>query len=418
MKNKTQLRGADNQKRQGVISFDICRAEYERELNMSPQEKTKEHSKRKARRTANKIAFCLTSALGVAGLALWAFFVAWDIFGRGMPLYVLIPVGIGGMAVCLYVAVVLHELGHLAFGSIGGMKFKSIYFPFLSVREVNGKMSAKMEKRLSYLGANEMYPSADAHPYKAFLWMVAGGPVGSLLTLAASIVILALAPYINDYLVVLFGIPAPLLFWHFWENAYPYSVNGMNTDGMQFYSAVSGKPESEIIVNTMLIQKHYVQGYSPAEVPVEYPEGFPVRAVEDPNYAVILNNRYLKALDDGSVSEIRRENARIRAEIPFLADVFAEQMIPDIFFDSLFVCQDHDFVTMHRQAVFNRLNEDDSVCSCRIRGYYYLYCGDFDCALEEVAKGRSLADSYSLKGIAKMELKLLDQLEELALKNK
>ncbi|MBP5308762.1 MAG: hypothetical protein J6Z34_06475 [Clostridia bacterium] len=359
----------------------------------------------------SRILYIFLLLAGFFGFAVWCVFSAITIFSA-VPWYVFVPLFISGLAFTVYAGIVLHEAGHLVFGLFAGMKFKELRIPFFIIRSSNGRIKVFFNVKNSFLGSCEMYPSGSGIPYpKAFAWEAFGGLAGSFTALSVSVLFLILTPFISAYPVILFGFAAPFLYVILLENAFPAEVNGARTDGGQLLEILRKTPSSQVLVSVLTAQACYRAGKAPSELPYELLFNVPQIPENDSNYALLLNNRYLYALDCGDISALKDAHLRIRDVLPNLPEVYAEQLICDIFFDSLFTFPDDEFVKVNKNAVFKTLDADDDVNSCRIRGYYYLRAGDTAKAFAEIEKGRSLARIYPMPGIAKMELRLISELE-------
>ena len=359
-----------------------------------------------------KILYVILLFGGVGGFIAWGIVNAIYAVKGGLSIPLAVFAAILGAVVYGYLSVVLHELGHLVFGLIGGMKFKSIRFPFFAVTEVNGKLKARFTKKAFFLGLCEMYPSTDSSPAKAFAFMALGGPIGSLFALLISVSFLILAPYISGFLAVFFGMPAFVLYFILLENSFPISVNGARTDGGQLAEILRGSPSSKVMVAVLTMQAAFRAGYSPQESPFAVILGLPQLPEDELNYLLLLNIKYLLALDRGDEQGLIDADKRLRDILPSIPDVYADQIIPDIFYDSLFLVPDAQFVNINRSAVFKQLEREDNVSACRIRAYYYYRVEDMNSAFREISKGRSIAHEYALPGLAKTELRLLAELED------
>ncbi len=362
-------------------------------------------------KTSVKIVYITMFLLGVCGFAVWDFFVVSNAVSVGIPVWLSILLILLGLIITVYLGIILHECGHLVFGLFGGMKFKSISFPLVKIISVNGRLKFTFEKKVSFLGVCEMYPGEGVKPAKAFAMMAAGGPIGSFLALLFSVIFLALAPYIGYYTAILFGVPSILLYTVFLDNAFPMCVNGARTDGAQMVEILKQTPSAKVLVTVLTAQAGYRAGLSPSEQAWHDLYDVPQLPDTDLNYMFLLNARYLHALDSGDLDKIRDIDMRIRAILPHIPDIYADQLVCDIFYDSLFIVQDNAFVKANLSAVMKRLDKEDDISACRIRGYYYFRAGDINRAFQEISKGRALAEFYSLPGLAKTELRLLDELE-------
>lgn len=360
--------------------------------------------------TFKKIIYPVLFVVGAVGFAVWDVFAVISA-AHVVRWYIAVVLGVVGVFVTVYLGIVMHETGHLVFGLIGGMKFKSISFPFVRFYAADEKIKFSFTGAGSLLGACEMYPSGKASPKKAFVMESFGGLIGSFLALLLSVLCLALAPYISHYPTILFGLSSPVLYIILLENAFPVDQGGVRTDGGQILAILSGTPSGEALVAILTVQAALKEGKTPSEIPYELLFEIPQLPEDDPNYIFVLNYRYLHALDRGDPAAVMDADKRIRDVLDSLPDFYADQVLCDLFYDAIAVEKDEEFVRRYEARVLDFLEGEKDIVSCRIRGYYYFYYGDVLAAYREIDGGRLAFERYPLRGIAKTELRLLAELE-------
>ncbi|HDR7795174.1 TPA: hypothetical protein QCY19_003843 [Bacillus luti] len=80
--------------------------------------------------------------------------------------------------------IAIHELGHIIFGLIGGLKFKFVTVGPITVQKEKGKLRIRENKLWAYFGGVVMLvpPSLETpNLSKKWAWMTLGGPITSLL---------------------------------------------------------------------------------------------------------------------------------------------------------------------------------------------------------------------------------------------
>lgn len=80
--------------------------------------------------------------------------------------------------------VIIHELGHVVFGVIGGLTFKFMTVGPITVQKERGKVRIRENKLWAYFGGVAMLiPPSIVTPNlsKKWAWMTLGGPITSLL---------------------------------------------------------------------------------------------------------------------------------------------------------------------------------------------------------------------------------------------
>ena len=152
----------------------------------------------------HKILYFFLLLAGFAGLSVWCVFTAVTVL-KTVHWYIFLPLIVIGLVITVYLGIILHEVGHLVFGLIGGMKFRSLRIPFVCITSSGGKLRFSFREKSSFLGSCEMCPTDRIPPAKSFALEAFGGPAGSLAAVLFSVLFLVLAPYISAYPVILFG---------------------------------------------------------------------------------------------------------------------------------------------------------------------------------------------------------------------
>ena len=332
-------------------------------------------------------------------------------FGTGLNIPVGIILCVAGFAVTVFLSIMLHELGHMIFGLIGGMAFQSIRLPFVTLTKLNGKLKFIKNNERGALGMCEMYPKTSVNPERCFALQAAGGPFGSLIALGFSLAMLLLGGSINGYVTCFFGSAAPILYLILLDNSFPLEIAGAKTDGAQIIGYVKKDPSFVLLSAALTAQGYYYSGITPKDLPYELLHELPVVQEDDLNYVYYLNNLYLYCLDKRDFEGVRDVHARILSASQYAFASVRDQLYCDLFYDCLFICPDEEFVNENKEGVFAYLETHNDLYAARIRGYYYLYKSDFVSALKEISLARELYPFYPLKGIADMEMALVDDLE-------
>lgn len=364
-------------------------------------------------KTLRKTLYWILFAVGVSGLIAADVFFIGKAFKTSLNLPLAIALCVVGAVVTVFLAITLHEIGHMIFGLIGGMAFHSIRLPFVTLIKLNGKTKFIKNTERGVLGMCEMYPKTTVNPEKCFALQAFGGPLGSFVSLCVSAVLLLLGGIINGYVTCFFGVAAPLLYVIFLNNAFPLEIGGAKTDGAQIAGYFKKDPSFRVLSATLTAQGCYYSGVSPKDLPHELLHDLPVIPEDDLNYVYYLNNLYLYNLDRRDYAGVREVHERLLSAMEFVLTSVREQLTCDLFFDCLYICPDEKFVIENKEDVFRYLGEHNDIYAARIRGYYYLYENDFVSALREVSLARELYSVYPLKGIADMEISLTDDLENL-----
>lgn len=359
----------------------------------------------------DRILFHIIRIAGDVGLFVWACFIVFRLQGERVGFVEELLLVVGAAAGVL-LGTAIHELGHLVFGLIGGMKFKSVSFLFFKIFEYNGKLKFRFERQRSLFGVCEMYPTGSTNVVKGYALLSAGGPIGSLLALAVSVTVLALHRFVGIRAAIFFLPIAPFCYDMFIQNAWPSLVGGMKTDGAQLLAIIKKTPSAQAMLAVLDMQAGYARGVTPSELPWRELYDLPQLRADDPNYLYLLNARYLYALDAGNFDELKDAHIRIAALLDDMPEIFAAQLRCDLFYDSLFLIPDPAFIAENESKALAYLGVNYDVTACRILAAYYCYKGDITAAFREISRGRDLARYSPFGGLAKMELRLFTELED------
>jgi hypothetical protein len=214
--------------------------------------------------------------------------------GYGIWLLLLLPF--------LYLMVVgIHELGHVAVGHLQNFGFYGLTVgPFGWKPDDEGKIRFHWNKSLNLTGGIAiMLPNGTENLRKRFMWLVAGGPLASLLLSAFALGLSLLVPpsnflYFSSLALCLLSTFA------FVVSTLPSLVSGSPTDGMHILTFVQNGPVAAAELAGLLAIAHLRTGQPHAELPAE--RFAAVAANEEtpaPQRVTIDYYRYLHALAVG-----------------------------------------------------------------------------------------------------------------------
>jgi hypothetical protein len=240
-------------------------------------------------------------------------------------------------AIWALLAVVLHELGHLAGGLYGGMRFLMFAAgPLRVVRTAAGLQLARHPLRSGLLGFVFMVPDP-ARPFAPqFRALVAGGPAVSLLCLIAGA---GLAASNNGTAALHAGVFAALSALVLAATAIPMRVGGFETDGEQLRDLIRGGTRTELKSLLLALLGQSASGVRPRDL-----EGTLVsRAIEladahaegDPAYAAFVHLiAAVRADDGGDVAARDRHFAAVAAHARALPAAVRAQLALELAYDA------------------------------------------------------------------------------------
>ena len=171
--------------------------------------------------------------------------------------------------VALYLVLLTHELGHLLFGKLAGMRaFLLITGPLKLVATQKG-WQVSLNTNISLAGGlAACMPVRTETMRRDLLWLVAGGPIISLLGSLLGFLLYALVPDGSSlsFFGLLFGVTAGAIFL---VTLIPAKTSGFMTDGAQILSLLRGGIEVEQRVMILILQAESLNGVRPRDYPPE-----------------------------------------------------------------------------------------------------------------------------------------------------
>ncbi|WP_247019351.1 M50 family metallopeptidase [Kordiimonas laminariae] len=175
-----------------------------------------------------------------------------------ISLILAIPIG-------LFTSILFHELGHMLFGVLAGMKAHAfIVGPFQWTFEDNRRLPS-FELTASFNGGMALCkPSSPDAPAREFTLLIIGGPVASFLL--TGVCILAL-PYTDPVTTIFLGMTAGISFFLGTVNLYPQTIGNLHTDGGRLLiNLKGGKKAAEMNAQVQMSSYLFTPG-SPKDWP-------------------------------------------------------------------------------------------------------------------------------------------------------
>ncbi|HEY0866965.1 MAG TPA: site-2 protease family protein [Fimbriimonas sp.] len=160
----------------------------------------------------------------------------------------------------LFLAIVVHELGHVAGGRLAGMEFRFVQFGPLSIHRQDGRCQMKWIPRSFAGGLAFMVPARHrlVEQYRSF---ILGGPLASLAWCAICLALYIWAhrepsPAWAPLTTLLFGISLVVLPGTLW----PHVVNGYPTDALFLLKLRTPGPERDRILALFEVHREGASG--------------------------------------------------------------------------------------------------------------------------------------------------------------
>ncbi len=196
----------------------------------------------------NILSFVLWSA-SVAGVVLLFLFTAPR--PAGVAEYLVLNAVI--LAEILRIPALLHELGHLLFGWMTGMKFVGVTLSY--VRISGGKIKVVNP---NYAGATEMSPKKRGHMRVKIVIFALGGPMLCLVLGCAFLGLYLAMPYHAGWLFG--GMMGILLLYEGLIALYPVELSAGKTDGAVLWGLLRRKSEEEVMLRVLTAQAVLYRG--------------------------------------------------------------------------------------------------------------------------------------------------------------
>lgn len=308
-----------------------------------------------------------------------------------------------GLIFASFLAEVVHELGHLLFGKLFGMKAEVLQI--FCFRYVFAAKSFSLVKP-DVFGRYSMSPIKSDKMAFRYAMTTLGGLLFSLVYLIVTCVCLGNGGFFH----YLLGYGAPASFYLFFHNAFPYTTETGKTDGRILYGILRKEPDAEVTIRIMRIQALLLTK-SPAQIEESLYFDLPVLPEDDRGFLLISELRYLYYLDKGDLEGVRKEDLRLQDLIPYLDEEDLDEVYNLLLYDCCKVDRDEEGA----KALFERQGElllsQNTMTSYRILAAYHQTFGD-GCLIEPcLEKGLSRKEKEREKGIAKMEERLLREMQ-------
>lgn len=306
--------------------------------------------------------------------------------------------------ISLFIVINLHELGHYLFGKLLGYRLIMYRVGPLSFTYVNDKMQFEWIKNKGYGGLCAMIPpsNADFNNRKHLLYY-AGGVLVNFLT---GLMILFALPYVSSHYLIgsIYIFSFSSLFLGV-VNLIPFKTSGINTDGKIIFELLKKDDKASSIIATLNLSMQLTSGIRPGELHID-PELF--TDTKDPTLLIF---HYYQALDQGDDQQARHFAQQMIDHL----DHFSAIVLPGIYNELITAGVQFnisEWVDQYYALNETSLNKDYDLNGERVKAYYAWYVGNSDQAKEHIEKAKAVANKFPIPGQVKMELMLLNNLEQ------
>lgn len=306
-----------------------------------------------------------------------------------------------GLILNVFLSSLIHELGHIFFGVLCGLKPVSLTVCFIKISFLKS-LKIKLVP-FNFFGYTEFVPKdIDGYPSKVFKTTL-GGVIFSVLFLIFEIILSNL--FLSNLVIfTLFGMQYLLTLYLLLINIIPF-IN--DNDGNLLFQLLSSGRERNLIENSLILDALILKGEEPKNInPILlsiYSKDYSVNSVK------IIYLRYLSLL------EINEEKAFLELEkisnLEKLPRVVYDEILKELFFVAI-LKKDDIFIAENEDYVLNLLSKEDSPNNYRVHASYRLYKGDNEWAKLIISGGIENLENFAEKGLALTEKRFLLSLKE------
>lgn len=222
--------------------------------------------------------------------------IAWQ---EGIPA---LACAVAGFLLSVIFTPMFHELGHVFFGKKQGMRLKMTKFFCFKISETEGKL------RFSFSSPflpeeTQMIPRSGGNMRRRALCYTAGGLIGGGVWLIVLLAAALICGIFSRVAAFVFWSGIPYAVYLFLLNSVPAIYTGGKTDAAIFRGILKGDAPEKAMVCAMEIYGQLSEGKSFAEIPDEWYFGFPQLAENEPMYAMMLDLRYRRYLENGETEK-------------------------------------------------------------------------------------------------------------------
>lgn len=310
---------------------------------------------------------------------------------------------------------VVHEFGHVIAGKKNKFEFYSMRVFLWTFYKNNGKIKGYFTGLKEELGATEMLPVGMENLEKRFKNLAKGGIFGSLLMLILSIIPLVTASFFADnlwwlYAILSMGFPVSLYF--FLGNGLPMSNEGILNDSAVIYGINKGNDDAKVTLGLLKIHSELMRGKSPAEIDEKLFYDLPQLPEDDPNFIILLNNRYSYELDRENYEKLNKISSRLEGLLDDMPRIYQGVVMADLLYNACAINLDEEKADNLVEDNEKYLNKVNNFTNLRIKAAYLLYVvKETAQAKEFIEKAERELLKCKIPGIIKFETKLINKIK-------
>ena len=237
---------------------------------------------------------------GIVGFIIFAYAVGFGMLTSvtllsGFFSFPEVIIGIIGVIICYYIAVIVHEGGHLVFGLLSGYRFSSFRIGSMMWINQDGRINLRRFTLAGTAGQCLMRPPVEVEKKSQIIVYNLGGVIANFIFSA----LLALLYYLflNQVLLALILLlGAAVSFFMVISNGIPFNAGGIANDGMNALHLSKNPDAAEAFRKQLLMNAAQTEGVRISDMPDEWfaiPEGADMQNVHCASLAVFATSRHL-----------------------------------------------------------------------------------------------------------------------------
>ncbi len=232
------------------------------------------------------------------------------------PVSLIISVVAWGLACAVRLTAVVHELGHLVFGALAGMKCVSVTLSYFRIG--GGKIKPVNP---AYAGAIEAFPRKGKHVRGKFFALASGGSVVNLIVGGMLFALYFAFPLHTA--TVFCGMLAPFMVYEGCVALIPAELPAGKTDGKILLGLIKKAPEEEVMLRVLTAQGILYKGLF-SDIPRELLFDVPVVREDLPAFLALMVLRIEYLLFMGEQAGAEEQYARLE-EIEWTDEAHGEE---------------------------------------------------------------------------------------------
>lgn len=305
-----------------------------------------------------------------------------------------------------------HELGHLFAGKKNGFAFSSINVWFFKWTKVKKRIRFDFVMIGEEAGYTEMIPTTCENLDMRLSKMTKGGLVASFIMMFVGVPPLFING-LSAWIYCIWSMFLPVGVYFFFGNALPMTNDGVLNDG-GVVSGIKNKTDSMVVALSVLaVQAEMYSGKLPSEIDEKLYFELPQLPEDDPNFALLLNARYLYYLDKEDYMNAKKVSDRLISIVEYMPKSYQLAAKTDALYNACtfdFNEEVADDLMYELEKFLNNVNTSTTV---RAKLAYILNVkGEKDCFDIFYNKGVKEADRCQIKGFGEFEKKLLESLKK------